>query len=183
MFTKEYYNTDLVPKLKEVLGITNINALPKIEKISVNVGAGSLSQNNKKIVEEIAANLAQITGQKPVITKAKKAISNFKIREDYPVGVTVTLRGERMYEFLNRLINITFPRIRDFRGFSARSFDGNGNLAIGINDHTVFPEITPDDVIATHGIQINIQTSAKNNKEGYELLKLYGFPFKEKTFN
>lgn len=183
MFTKEQYNTDLVPKLREILKIENVHALPKIEKISVNVGAGTLTQSNKKIAEEIAANLAQITGQKPVITKAKKAISNFKIRENYPVGVAVTLRGERMYQFLDRLINITCPRIRDFRGFTARSFDGKGNLSIGLNDHTVFPEIQPDDLITTHGIQINIQTSAKNDKEGYELLKLYGFPFKEKTFN
>ncbi|MDA1061217.1 MAG: 50S ribosomal protein L5 [bacterium] len=176
---KSRFTEEIIPKLKEILGEKNSIAIPKVTKITINSGLGPHVQGGKGDFEFIVENIAKITGQKPVITKAKKAISNFKIREENPVGVAVTLRGKRMYDFLNKLINIVFPRVRDFRGLSPKSFDGHGNYCIGFTEHIVFPEISPDDVIHLHGLQVNISTSAETDELGFELLKSLGFPFKK----
>lgn len=181
MYSKEQYNKEIAPKLKEVLGRKNLNALPRLKKITINVGVGSSASSSKNFVNEVVENIAKITGQKPVIKKAKKSISNFKLREGMSVGVSVTLRGQRMYDFYGKLIDIVFPRIRDFRGLSTKSFDGNGNYSIGLKEHTVFPEINPDDIVKVHGIQINIETSTSSDEDALELFKLYNFPFKETT--
>lgn len=173
------FNNEILPKLKEELKAKNVMSLPKIQKISINIGIGSYITKHGKDFEHIVENTKKITGQKPVITKAKKAISNFKLRENAPVGIIVTLRGKRMYDFLNKLINIVFPRVRDFRGLSPKSFDGQGNYSVGFKEHTVFPEISPDDVMKLHGIEINITTSAKTNEQGLALLKAMGFPFRK----
>lgn len=183
MFSQDSYIKEVAPKLKEILKKDNVNALPKLKKISVNVGAGKMSVKDKKIVQEIADNLRDMTGQKPVIRNSRISISNFKLREGYPVGVSVSLRGQRMYDFLNRVINVVFPRIRDFQGFSIKSFDKKGNLTIGIKEHTVFPEINQDDIVQIHGVQITFNIDSESDRDSYELLKLYGFPFKEKEFN
>lgn len=173
-FTKQ-----ILPELQKTLGTKNINAVPKVTKIVVNVGIGSYIRSHGKDFEPIVENVTKITGQKPVVRKAKKAVSNFKIRENDPVGLSVTLRGERMYDFLSKLINIVFPRVRDFRGLSPKAFDGNGNYNVGFKEHTVFPEISPDDIMKLHGIQVTISTNAKNDEEARELLKSIGFPFKK----
>jgi large subunit ribosomal protein L5 len=173
------FNEDIVPELKKTLGIKNKMALPKITKIIINCGVGHYVKSQKKDHSNIVENLAKISGQRPVAQKAKKAISNFKVREGEVVGVSVTIRGKKMYDFLNKLINVVFPRVRDFRGASPKSFDGKGNYSIGFREHIVFPEINPDDVTNLHGLQINITTNAKNNEEGFELLKAMGFPFQK----
>lgn len=173
------FKNEIVPKLKQTLGIKNIMAVPKVTKITLNSGIGPFLKAGKGDFDFVVENIVKITGQKPVITKSKKAISNFKIRENNPVGVTVTLRGKRMYDFLNKLVNIIFPRVRDFRGLSEKSFDGQGNFSVGFKEHTVFPEISPDDVIKLHGLQICISTNAGNDEKGLELLKAMGFPFKK----
>ena len=173
------FKDDIAPKLKEELGVKNVNAVPKVNKITLNIGIGSIIQSQGKDFSHIIGNLAKITGQKPVVTKARKAISNFKIREENPVGLTVTLRGKRMYDFLSKLINVTLPRVRDFRGLSPKAFDGNGNYSLGFKEHIVFPEIDADDVLHLHGVQITINTSAKNDEEGRALLKAFNFPFKK----
>lgn len=167
--------------LQKELSLDNVTLVPKVEKISISVGVGTLAQKDKKAIQEVVENLTAIAGQKPVITQARKSISNFKLREGMPVGVNVTLRGEAMINFLNKLINIVFPRIRDFRGFSKKSFDGQGNLSIGIKEHLVFPEINPDDLVTIHGMQINIITSTKDDEQAYALLSKFNFPFKEKN--
>lgn len=179
MYSKEQYKKDIAPKLKEVLKRKNLNSLPRLKKITINAGVGSQSTNNKKFVNEVAENLALISGQKPVIRIAKKSISNFKLREGMPIGVSVSLRSQRMYDFFGKLIDVVFPRVRDFRGFTPKSFDGNGNFTIGFTEHTVFPEINPDDIVQTHGVQVTIETTATNNQEAMELFKLYNFPFKD----
>ncbi|MBI5413716.1 50S ribosomal protein L5 [Candidatus Peregrinibacteria bacterium] len=171
------YREEIVPALCKTLGLKNVNAAPKLKAIVVNVGVGSAVAAGKDH-EEVVKNVQAITGQKPIVTRSKKAISNFKLKINMPSGVVVTLRGKRMYEFLNKLVNVTFPRIRDFRGVSRKSFDGHGNYSIGIREHIVFPEIQTDDVSKTHGVQITIKTSAKNDNEALELLKAFGFPFK-----
>ena len=176
---EEKYKEEIIPKLMEALKRKNALSLPKISKITINAGIGSYVKSHNKDYSNIIENLTAISGQKPVITKSKKAISNFKLRENDVIGVMVTLRGKRMYEFLNKLINVVFPRVRDFRGLAVKSFDGNGNYSIGFKEHTVFSEISPDDVIKLHGLQVNICTTAKSNEEGHELLKLMGFPFKK----
>lgn len=174
-------NQAVSEKLQKELNISNVHLVPKVETITINVGVGSLVQSNKKALDEVVENITAITGQKPVVKKATKSISNFKLREGMPVGVSVTLRGESMINFLNKLINIVFPRIRDFRGFTKKSFDGQGNLSIGIKEHLVFPEINPDDLVTIHGVQITIKTSTKNDEHAYHLLRAFNFPFKEKT--
>lgn len=176
---KSQFTEDIAPKLKEELGLKNVNAVPKVKKISLNIGIGSIIQGQGKDFSHIEENLAKMTGQKPVVTKARKAISNFKIRENVPVGLTVTLRGKRMYDFLSKLINITLPRVRDFRGLSPKAFDGNGNYSIGLKEHVVFPEINPDDVLHLHGVQITINTTAKNDDDARTLFKALNFPFKK----
>lgn len=173
------FQNEILPKLKEELKAKNVMALPRVQKITINIGIGSFITKHGKDFEYIVENVKKITGQKPIITKAKKAISNFKLRENAPVGITTIIRGKRMYDFLNKLVNIVFPRVRDFRGLSPKSFDGQGNYSIGFKEHTVFPEISPDDVMKLHGIEVNITTSAKNDDQGRALLTTMGFPFKK----
>lgn len=175
---KTRFKEDIVPELKKTLGIANDMAVPKVTKIVINTGIGTYLKNHKD-PSNVVENISAITGQKPVLIKARKSVSNFKIREGMVVGARVTLSGDNMYHFLNKLINIVFPRVRDFRGISLKAFDGNGNYSIGFKEHTVFPEIRHDDVINGHGLQININTSAKNNEEALALLKALGFPFKK----
>jgi len=180
---KQQYDKTIAPALQKELGIKNKFAVPALKSVKLNVGLGPFVAA-KKDYSEIIDNIAAITGQRPVVTKARKAISNFKIREDMPVGIAVTLRGKRMYDFVNKLVHITFPRIRDFRGLPIRGFDGTGNYTVGISENTVFPEINPDNVDKIHGLQVTIVTTAKDNDQGYKLLKAIGFPFqapKEKT--
>jgi large subunit ribosomal protein L5 len=176
---QQVYNEDVIPKLKKELGITNNMAVPRVTKVKLNIGMGTYIKTHGKDTSSVIENLAIISGQKPVTTKSKKAVSNFKIREDEVIGTTVTLRGKRMYEFLNKLVNIVFPRVRDFRGISPKAFDGNGNYSVGFKEHIVFPEISPDDVLHLHGLQASISTSAKTDEEGLALLTALGFPFKK----
>lgn len=173
---KEHYLKNIAPTLQKELGVKNVLAVPKLKYVKLNVGLGPLIAA-KKDYTEILDNLASITGQKAVVTKARKSISNFKIREGMAVGCTVTLRGEKMYDFINKLVNVTLPRIRDFRGIPIKGLDGHGNYTIGITENLVFPEINPDTTDKIHGLQITIVTSAENNEQGYALLKALGFPF------
>lgn len=168
----------ITPDLKKELGLRNAMAVPKIEKVKINVGIGTLAKQIKDF-SEIIENVAKITGQKPVITKAKIAISNFKLRQGVPTGITTTLRGKRAYDLVERLVAVVLPRVRDFRGLSIKSFDGKGNFSIGFKEAIVFPEISPDDITNVHGIQVTIVTTAKNNEEGLALLRKIGFPFKK----
>jgi large subunit ribosomal protein L5 len=175
---KTLYQETIVPKLKEQFGYTNIHQVPKLLKITVNRGLGEASQNAKAL-ESSVNELAIITGQKPVVTRAKKAIAGFKIRKGMPVGIMVTLRGERMYSFLNRLINLSLPRIRDFRGISPKSFDGRGNYTLGIREQLIFPEVDYDSIDQIRGMDISIITTANTDEEGRALLKEMGMPFRE----
>jgi len=175
---KTRYLNDIVPALKKELNESNTMAIPKVTKVTLNIGIGTYVKSHNKDYSNIVENLTMITGQKPVLNKAKKAVSNFKIREGDIIGMSVTLRGKRMYDFLNKLINIVFPRVRDFRGISKKAFDGNGNYSIGFKEHIVFPEISPDDVIKIHGVQVCVSTNAKDNEHGLALLSALGFPFK-----
>ncbi|HRY91393.1 MAG TPA: 50S ribosomal protein L5 [Candidatus Gracilibacteria bacterium] len=179
---KDHYTKDIIPALKKDLGIKNILAVPKLTKVKVNVGLGPFL-SAKKDYSEVLDNLAAITGQKPVINKARKAISNFKIRKGLPIGVSVTVRGSKMYDFVSKLVNITLPRIRDFRGIPLKSFDGNGNYSLGIMENTVFPEINPDNIDKIYSLEVTICTSAKNDKEGMALLKALGFPFQKEKLS
>ena len=174
---KAKYNQDVIPKMKEEFGYINDLAVPKIEKIIVNVGIGKYHGEKDKI-EEIINGLQNITGQRPVKTKARKAIAGFKIRENMEIGMKVTLRGKRMWDFMDRLINAALPRTRDFQGISSNSVDKNGNLSIGVKEHIVFPEIFSERVRNIFSLQITLVTSAKNKREGLELFKLLGFPIK-----
>lgn len=173
------FKTEIMPQLKKELGIKNDMAVPKVTKIVINSGIGNYLKTNKKDFETVVNNLSAIAGQKALTNKAKKSVSNFKVREGDVVGVSVTLRGKRMHHFLDKLVNVVFPRVRDFHGISPKAFDGNGNYSIGFKEHTVFPEISPDEVSNLHGVQICISTTAKNNEEGQILLKQLGFPFKK----
>lgn len=176
---KDHYQKTVSPKLKEEFNIKNIHALPRVTKIVVNVGIGSyLQREGKKDLNPLIEDIKKITGQKPSVRKARKAISNFKLREGMPVGIACTLRGKRMYDFMSRLVNIVMPRIRDFQGISAKSFDGKGNYNVGIKEHIIFPEIDIDNVDKTYSLQINVTTTAANDYHGYRLLKEMGFPFK-----
>jgi len=176
---KTRYQETIVPKLKEQFGYTNIHQVPKVIKITVNRGLGEASQNAKAL-ESSLTELATITGQKPVVTRAKKAIAGFKIREGMPVGVMVTLRSARMYAFLDRLINLALPRIRDFRGISPNSFDGRGNYSLGIREQLIFPEIDYDRIDQIRGMDISIITTASTDEEGRALLKEMGMPFRDR---
>jgi large subunit ribosomal protein L5 len=173
---KEHYDTVVRPSLMKEFGYQNVLEVPRLDKIVVNMGVGEAVQDVKK-VDAAARELAAITGQKPVITKAKKSIATFKLRENLPIGCKVTLRKQRMYEFLDRLINIALPRVRDFRGVSAKSFDGRGNYALGLKEQLVFPEINYDEVDATRGMDIIIVTTARTDKEGKALLAGFQMPF------
>lgn len=174
---KELYNNELRAKLKEELGLDNVMEVPKITKITLNMGVGE-ALADKKVLEHAVSNLEQIAGQKPVVTKARKSIAGFKVREGWPIGCKVTLRSDRMYEFLERLVGIAIPRIRDFRGISPKSFDGRGNFAMGVSEQIIFPEIDYDKVDKLRGLDITITTSARTDDEGRALLKAFNFPFK-----
>jgi large subunit ribosomal protein L5 len=175
---KEYYTNESIPQLMKEFGYRNINQVPKIEKIVLNMGLGEAVQNPK--VVEIAANdLTTIAGQKAVVTRAKKSIATFKLREGMPIGCRVTLRKDRMYDFLSKLINIALPRVRDFRGVSPKMFDGRGNFAMGIKEHIIFPEIDYDKVDKIRGFNIVVTTTAKTDEEGRYLLRSLGMPFKK----
>ena len=174
----ERYKEDIMPKLKEKFDYNNVMEIPEIEKISVNVGLGE-AKEDPKLLDSVVEDIAKITGQSPTVTRAKSSIANFKIREGMPVGVKVTLRGDIMYEFLYKLICVTLPRIRDFRGVSSDAFDGRGNYSLGIREHTVFPEINVDDVNKVHGLEITIVTSAETDEEAYELLNQMGMTFRK----
>jgi len=174
---KKVYNSEIAPKLKEELGLSNVMEVPRITKITLNMGVGE-ALGDKKALENALADLELIAGQKPVVTKARKSIAGFKVREGWPIGCKVTLRSERMYEFLERLISISIPRIRDFRGMSAKAFDGRGNYAMGVNEQIIFPEIDYDKVDKLRGLDIAITTTARTDEEGRALLAAFNFPFK-----
>lgn len=176
---KEKFQKTITPELQKQLKIKNINAVPKLSKVVVNVGIGKMLAGGKDY-SEVEENVKMITGQKPVIAKSRKAISNFKLRENQPVGINVTLRGQKMYDFISKFVNIVLPRTRDFRGISPRSFDGHGNYSLAIKEHTVFPEINADDIVKLHGMQITFVTTARTNEEAFQLLKAIGFPFQER---
>ncbi len=175
---RERFSKTIQPELKKELNIKNANAVPSVKMVKLNVGIGKLTGMGKDY-SYVVENLAAISGQKPMVAKARIAISNFKLKKGQPVGVYVTLRGTRMYNFLNKLINVVFPRVRDFRGISPRSFDGHGNYTVAIKESTVFTEINPEDLNKIHGIEVTVVTTAKNDKEGLQLLKKLGFPFQE----
>ncbi|WP_300667500.1 50S ribosomal protein L5 [Desulfoluna sp.] len=174
---KKQYQEEVVPKLMEAFGYKNLMEVPKVEKIVLNMGLGEAIKNGK-LLDSAAAELATITGQKPVITKAKKSIAAFKLREGMPIGCMATLRKEKMWDFLYRLINISLPRVRDFRGISGKAFDGRGNYSLGVREQIIFPEIDYDKIDQIKGLNITIVTTAKNDSEGKELLKLLGMPFR-----
>ena len=175
---EEHYHAAVRPALMEKFGYKNTLEVPKIEKIIINMGVGEAVRDSKKI-EMATRDLAAITGQKPVVTKARKSIAQFKLREGQPIGAHVTLRGDRMWEFLDRLLSIALPRIRDFRGLSPKQFDGNGNYTFGLSEQSVFHEIDQDKIDRTRGMDITVVTTATNDDEGRALLRLLGFPFKE----
>lgn len=179
---KDKYKNEVVPVLVERFGYKNIMQVPKLEKIVLNVGLGS-SKDNPKAVETTVSEIAKITGQAPIVTKSKKSIANFKLREGMNVGVKVTLRGKRMYDFLDKFINISLPRVRDFRGISDKSFDGRGNYAVGIKEQLIFPEIDYDDVDQIRGMDVVIVTSANTDEEAKSLLEEMGMPFKKQGGN
>ena len=174
----DYYKSDAVNELSKQFGYKTIMQVPRIEKITLNMGVGE-AISDKKLLENAAADMAAISGQKPLITKARKSVAGFKIREGYPIGCKVTLRGERMWEFLERLICISVPRIRDFRGLNAKAFDGRGNYSMGVREQIIFPEIDYDKVDRVRGLDITITTSANTDEEGRALLAAFNFPFRK----
>lgn len=174
---KELYQNEIAAKLKEELKLDNVMEVPKITKITLNMGVGE-AIGDKKVLENAVGDLEKIAGQKVVVTKARKSIAGFKVREEWPIGCKVTLRAERMYEFLERLISIAIPRVRDFRGISPKQFDGRGNFSMGVTEQIIFPEIEFDKVDKLRGLDICITTTARNNEEGLALLKAFNFPFK-----
>lgn len=173
---REQYQTEIVDQMTKKFGYKNVMEVPKLVKIVVNMGVGE-AKENAKVLDSAVTDMQTITGQKAVITKAKKAVANFKIREGMPIGCKVTLRGERMYEFLDRLVNLALPRVRDFRGVSADSFDGRGNYALGIKEQLIFPEIEYDKIDRVRGMDIIVVTTAKTDEEARELLRLFNMPF------
>jgi len=175
---KQFYLEKVVPELQKNLGLTNPMQVPKITKITVNMGVGE-AVADKKVIDNAAGELAKITGQKPLVTRARKSVATFKVREGIPLGCKVTLRGTQMYEFLDRLISIAMPRIRDFRGVSARSFDGRGNYNFGVREQIIFPEIAYDQIDAIRGMDITITTTAPDDKSGRALLEAFSFPFRK----
>jgi large subunit ribosomal protein L5 len=174
---QQFYRDQVLPKLKTDLGLSNPMEVPRITKITVNMGVGE-AVADRKVMDAAVGDLAKITGQKPIICKAKKAIATFKVREGLPIGCKVTLRGARMYEFLDRLISVAMPRIRDFRGVSPRGFDGQGNYSMGVREQIIFPEIQYDTVDQLRGMDITITTTARDNKQGRALLDAFNFPFR-----
>ena len=172
------YTNEAIPALKKEFGYTNPMQVPRIEKVVLNVGLGE-AVSNAKLIEVVCNEIGAITGQKPVVTKARKSIASFKLRQGMPIGVTVTLRRDRMYEFLDRLVNIALPRVRDFRGVSSKAFDGKGNYTLGIKEHIIFPEIAIDKIEKVYGMNICVVTSARTDDEARSLLKYLGMPFKK----
>ena len=175
---QQYYREKVVPKLLSELKLSNVMEVPRITKITVNMGVGE-AVADRKVIDAAAGDLAKITGQKPLICKARKAIATFKVREGLPIGCKVTLRGARMYEFLDRLISVAMPRIRDFRGISPRGFDGRGNYSMGVREQIIFPEIQYDQIDQLRGMDITITTTARDNKQGRALLDAFNFPFRK----
>ena len=174
---QEFYQETVIKQLTEQFGYASAMQVPRITKITLNMGLGE-AVGDKKVIENAVSDLVKISGQKPVVTKARKSIATFKIREGWPIGCKVTLRRERMYEFLDRLINVAMPRIRDFRGVSGRSFDGQGNYSMGVREQIIFPEIDYDKIDALRGMDITITTTARNDEEGRALLSAFKFPFR-----
>lgn len=174
---KDFYKSDVAPKLMEKFSYKSVMEIPKLDKIVINVGAGE-ARENSKVIDAIVRDLGIITGQKAHICRAKKSVANFKLREGMPIGAKVTLRGERMYEFLDRLFNVALPRVRDFRGINANGFDGRGNYNMGLKEQLIFPEIEYDKIDKVRGMDICFVTTAKTDEEGYALLKEFGLPFK-----
>ena len=175
---QQFYRDTVVPKLKQELKVDNVMQVPKITKITINMGVGE-AVADRKVMDAAVADLTKITGQKPLVTKARKAIASFKLRQGLAVGAKVTLRGPRMYEFLDRLISIAMPRIRDFRGVSPRGFDGQGNYSMGVKEQIIFPEIQYDQIDQIRGMDITITTTAKDNQQGRALLEAFSFPFRK----
>ncbi|MDP9090442.1 MAG: 50S ribosomal protein L5 [Pseudomonadota bacterium] len=175
---KQIFNEKIVPELKQKLELKNTMEVPRILKITVNMGVGE-AVADKKVMDAATADMAKITGQKPAVTKAKKSVATFKVRDGQAIGCKVTLRGDRMYEFLDRLVSIAIPRIRDFRGISTRSFDGRGNYSLGIKEQIIFPEIQYDQIDQIRGMDITISTSARDDKRGRALLEAFNFPFRK----
>ena len=175
---KDYYKAEVAPALMKKFSYSSVMEIPKLDKIVINVGAGE-AKDNSKAIDAIMTDLSQITGQRPQVCKAKKSVANFKLREGMPIGVKVTLRGERMYEFLDRLFNVALPRVRDFRGINANSFDGRGNYNMGIKEQLIFPEIDYDKIDKVRGMDICFVTTAKTDEESKELLTLMGAPFEK----
>jgi len=174
---KQKYRDEIAPALKEELGLRNVMEVPRITKITLNMGVGE-AVGDKKVLENAVADMTKISGQKPIITKARRSIAGFKIRDGWPIGCKVTLRSDRMYEFLDRLIGIAIPRIRDFRGITPKAFDGRGNFAMGVTEQIIFPEINYDEVDKLRGMDITITTTARTDDEGRALLRAFNFPFK-----
>ena len=173
---KDYYNSTVAPAMMKKFNYENVMQIPKLDKVVVNVAAGE-AKENAKVIDAIMTDLAAITGQKPVVCRAKKSVANFKLREGMPIGVKVTLRGEKMYEFVYKLFNVSFPRVRDFRGINGNSFDGKGNYSTGIKEQLIFPEIEYDKIDKVRGMDINFITTAQTDEESKELLSLLGAPF------
>ena len=176
---KERYKSEIAAQLKEELGLENVMEVPRITKITLNMGVGE-AVGDKKVMENAVADMQKIAGQKPVVTMARKSIAGFKIRDGWPIGCKVTLRSDRMYEFLDRLISIAIPRIRDFRGLNRKSFDGRGNYSMGVKEQIMFPEIDYDQIDVIRGMDITITTTARNDEEALALLQAFNFPFKDK---
>ena len=175
---QDYYRETIVPKLKQELGLDNVMQVPKITKITLNMGVGE-ALGDRKVMENAVADMTRIAGQKPIIRNARKSVAGFKIREGFPIGCKVTLRRERMYEFLDRLVNIAIPRVRDFRGLNTKSFDRQGNYSLGVTEQIIFPEIDYDQIDAIRGMDITITTTARNPEEGRALLAAFNFPFRK----
>ncbi|MGY6555891.1 MAG: 50S ribosomal protein L5 [Wenzhouxiangella sp.] len=174
---QEYYRDTIVGQLVEKFGYANVMQVPRLEKITLNMGLGE-AIGDKKVIENAVADMTKIAGQRPVVTKARKSVASFKIRDGYPIGCKVTLRRERMYEFLDRLVTIALPRVRDFRGIPRKSFDGSGNYNLGVKEQIIFPEINYDQIDSIRGMDIAITTTAKTDEEGMALLEAFGFPFR-----
>jgi large subunit ribosomal protein L5 len=175
---KEKFDKKISKELAKELGIKNVQALPKLLKVAINIGIGSRVTSGNKDYSVAEKNVTLITGQKPSVRKARLSVSNFKLREGMPVGLSVTLRGDRMYDFMNRLMNVALPRVRDFQGIPVKGFDGKGNFCLGLKDVTIFPEVDTENLSQNHGLQVNICTSAQTDYEAFRLLKLLGFPLK-----
>ncbi len=174
---QEYYRDTVIGQLTEKFAYRNVMEVPRVEKITLNMGLGE-AVGDKKVIENAVSDMAKVSGQSPVVTKARKSVASFKIRDGYPIGCKVTLRRERMYEFLDRLVSIALPRVRDFRGIPRKSFDGSGNYSLGVKEQIIFPEINYDQIDSIRGMDIAITTSAKSDEEGLALLQAFGFPFR-----